>query len=171
MARAVINFINYFTAKYFLAEVCCFHEGNWLSIILILLIIIYLLTYIMKFLWNLKTSTVWEFWCSLLCSLLYRMELHMNFKRRLFHRLFNDSEPFEYVTYWLHDRNVASSRPCHSSGSGFLGSSPGEVICDLWWTKWHDVGFAQSTSVSHAKNLLITLSLLLYGLNTDSVVK
>jgi hypothetical protein len=63
----------------------------------------------------------------------------------------------------------------HSSGSHWLPPTVArfrfQVMWDLWWTKWYNVGFAPSTSVSLAKNSLIILSLLLYGLNTDSVVK
>jgi hypothetical protein len=46
-------------------------------------------------------------------------------------------------------------RPCHSSGGqspashcGVLGSSPGQVMWDLWWRTWHWDKFPSSTSVS-----------------------
>jgi hypothetical protein len=33
-----------------------------------------------------------------------------------------------------------------------LSSSPGQVMWDLWWTKWHWGRFSQSTSVSPANS-------------------
>jgi hypothetical protein len=45
-------------------------------------------------------------------------------------------------------------RPCHSSGGespvshrGGLSSSPGQVVCDLLWTKWYWGRFSSSTYV------------------------
>jgi hypothetical protein len=45
--------------------------------------------------------------------------------------------------------------PCHSSGGcspashrGGLGSSPGQVMWDLWWTKWYWGRFSPGISVS-----------------------
>jgi hypothetical protein len=35
---------------------------------------------------------------------------------------------------------------------GGLGSSPGQVVWDLWWTKWHWGRFYPSTSVSPASS-------------------
>jgi hypothetical protein len=50
---------------------------------------------------------------------------------------------------------TARLRPCCSS-RGFPprspGSSPGQVIWDLWWTKRHWSRFSPSTSVSPAKH-------------------
>jgi hypothetical protein len=50
-------------------------------------------------------------------------------------------------------------RPCHSSGgyspasqSGGPGSSLGQVMWDLWWTKWHWGRFSPNTSVSPANS-------------------
>jgi hypothetical protein len=46
-----------------------------------------------------------------------------------------------------------TARPCHTSlasNSGDQGSSPGQVMWDLWWTKWHWGRFSRSTSVSSA---------------------
>jgi hypothetical protein len=39
------------------------------------------------------------------------------------------------------------SSPSHRGG---LGSVPGQVMWDLWWTKWHWGTFSPSTSVSPA---------------------
>jgi hypothetical protein len=33
----------------------------------------------------------------------------------------------------LLDKTKPRDKPCHSTG----GSSPGQVMWDLWWTKWH----------------------------------
>jgi hypothetical protein len=35
---------------------------------------------------------------------------------------------------------------------GDPGSSPGQVMWDLWWTKWHSGRFSPSTSVSPANS-------------------
>jgi hypothetical protein len=56
-------------------------------------------------------------------------------------------------------------------------TSPGQVMWDLWWTKWHGAGFLRSTSVSlstlippTAPHSLI-LSSTLYALGTDGEVE
>jgi hypothetical protein len=38
----------------------------------------------------------------------------------------------------------------HREKSERTGSSPGQVMWDLWWTKWHWGRFSPSTSVSPA---------------------
>jgi hypothetical protein len=43
-------------------------------------------------------------------------------------------------------------RPCHSSGGYSPGSSPGQVMWDLWWTKWHWGRFSPSSLVSSANS-------------------
>jgi hypothetical protein len=55
--------------------------------------------------------------------------------------------------------NLPYKRPCHSSGGyspashcGGPGSSPGQVMWDLWSTKWHWGRFPPSTSVSPANS-------------------
>jgi hypothetical protein len=52
-----------------------------------------------------------------------------------------------------------ASRPCHSSGRYFAashiggpGSSLGQVMWDLWWTKWNWGRFSPSTLVSPANS-------------------
>jgi hypothetical protein len=52
---------------------------------------------------------------------------------------------------------IVLRRPCHSSGGqaldshrGDLDSSPGQVMWDLWLTKWHWGRFSPSISVSPA---------------------
>jgi hypothetical protein len=39
----------------------------------------------------------------------------------------------------------------HSQRGG-PGSTPGQVMWDLWWTKWQWGRFSHSTSVSHANS-------------------
>jgi hypothetical protein len=55
--------------------------------------------------------------------------------------------------------NYLCNRPCPSSGGqsptshhGGPGSSPGQVMWDLWWTKWHWGRFSLSTSVPLANS-------------------
>jgi hypothetical protein len=63
----------------------------------------------------------------------------------------------DFVLNWVKRKCSLIKRPCHSSHGqspafhpGGLGSSPGQVIWDLWWTKWYWGRFSPSTSVSPA---------------------
>jgi hypothetical protein len=57
----------------------------------------------------------------------------------------------------MQHKNLSKGRPRHSSSGyslafhrGGLGSIPGLVKWDLWWTKWHWGRLSPSTSVSPA---------------------
>jgi hypothetical protein len=85
------------------------------------------------------------------------------------------------ITMWRHkpvrrrgsvgetgQRSKPVKRPCRTSGgyspvshSGGPGSSPGQVIWDLWWTKWHWGSFSPSTSVSPVNSHSIYCSTLI----------
>jgi hypothetical protein len=62
--------------------------------------------------------------------------------------LFVISLQFGSSLYKFYSEFYSYIKPCHSSGSwspashrGGLGSSPGQVMWDLWWTKWGWAGF------------------------------
>jgi hypothetical protein len=68
-----------------------------------------------------------------------------------------------YIGIELHDqlpnKILEAALPvCHS---GDPGSIPGQVMWDLWWTKWHLDRFTQSNSVSTAVSLTTKVSILI----------
>jgi hypothetical protein len=61
--------------------------------------------------------------------------------------------------YSVQSGSKAHPGPCHSSGGyspasrrGGPGSTPGQVMWDLWWTKWHWGRFSPSAWVSPANS-------------------
>jgi hypothetical protein len=56
-------------------------------------------------------------------------------------------------------RGLRLSRVCYMSGDP--GSSPGQIMWNLWWTKWHWDRFSPSTTVSFPNHSISCSSLII----------